>query len=841
MAKATVVVTAKNNLKKELDPAKKSMLEFQSYVDGISKKISKAFSIAGVVTATVTAVKTLVKVGAECVKTYGEAEKVFKRLEAVWTNVGDTTGKSYAQVMNYADAIEKSTYFTGEAVEEAALLLAATESLTEDGFERALDASIDLAAALGEDVTSAAQTLSKAIQEPESALSRLKTIGVSFTEAEKEQIQALTDANKLYEAQSLILDKVEAKYQGVAKAVADTPMGTLDAIKDTWGDIKEDLGEGIVGALAPAFNFILGMLKKIHEWARDHIDTKNFWNDVESFNPDTLYQGYTEDFLKQRQAEARSDVAAQLELIKNSPWGQWISEAIETPLEDLLWMENSTLEKVLKDYLPENFEYTLEGFFEDLKDPYDKLVKTSETIEGALTKYQKAYTLETPTSSSSAAKEIGDEVADALTEFLSNYGGSTADLHVSDYMEIIDEAKLLINDLIDWQDEEESGTMALLKSVDKFNLKTSQQVNNAFVALSKIITDSETKIEDIYDSIKPSTTLAAILGGGKLSLFDDDSFAFSPGTTFTFTGKNTSNNGGTMVQSLLDKFTEGLANFMESNGWGDSDQTASAASSVLGSFMNNLGEAGTLVANLAQNMASMGPALGAIVTAFEYVVQGFAEVMGDTIGEFVEYGLEPIREIGRVIGNVLLPIMDAVMPSIQESAEFLIMIFDTIGEVLGPIARSIGGILQPLLDSIVGTLEFLEPIIKAVGNAFIVVGSVFEWVGQWIQHIIASVLNWLASLHVGSWYMFGGMRTNDPGAPGDLASFIGNALIDMDSTATESASTDTAISSASYRGATQVTINIYQMSPVVGENGMREFAQMIREEFEALDYYGVSA
>lgn len=50
-----------------------------------------------------------------------------------------------------------------------------------------------------------------------------------------------------------------------------------------------------------------------------------------------------------------------------------------------------------------------------------------------------------------------------------------------------------------------------------------------------------------------------------------------------------------------------------------------------------------------------------------------------------------------------------------------------------------------------------------------------------------------------------------------------------------------ALSQASYRGATNVTINIYATGPFVGENGMRDFARMIREEFDALDYYGVTA
>ena len=44
MPKATVVITANNQLKKGMDPAKKTMLEFQNMVSGIQSKISKAFS-----------------------------------------------------------------------------------------------------------------------------------------------------------------------------------------------------------------------------------------------------------------------------------------------------------------------------------------------------------------------------------------------------------------------------------------------------------------------------------------------------------------------------------------------------------------------------------------------------------------------------------------------------------------------------------------------------------------------------------------------------------------------------------------------------------------------------
>ncbi len=55
----------------------------------------------------------------------------------------------------------------------------------------------------------------------------------------------------------------------------------------------------------------------------------------------------------------------------------------------------------------------------------------------------------------------------------------------------------------------------------------------------------------------------------------------------------------------------------------------------------------------------------------------------------------------------------------------------------------------------------------------------------------------------------------------------------------DAVSTATAVGSAGCQGATQVTINSYQQAPVVGSDGMRAFARMIRGEFERLDYYSV--
>ena len=146
-------------------------------------------------------------------------------------------------------------------------------------------------------------------------------------------------------------------------------------------------------------------------------------------------------------------------------------------------------------------------------------------------------------------------------------------------------------------------------------------------------------------------------------------------------------------------------------------------------------------------------------------------------------------------------------------------------------------------------LEALSPVLKVFAKIFVTVTGTIEYVVTVLQHWVAVICNWLADLEIFGWHPFGGLRMDDPGSPGKYSSYIKGKWSEVDNAfdnpdtitgTTTNASTTTAVSSASYQGATQVTINIYQEAPVVGDGGMRRFAQMIRDEFENLDYYGVT-
>lgn len=273
---------------------------------------------------------------------------------------------------------------------------------------------------------------------------------------------------------------------------------------------------------------------------------------------------------------------------------------------------------------------------------------------------------------------------------------------------------------------------------------------------------------------------------------------------------------------------------------------SSFLNSVFSSFTSNMGEAGEVVSKLATNMSTMGPMFGAIATAAEYVFQGLAETVGPILNNFVKFGIEPLRELGRIVGDVLIPIIEDVMPLVETSAEFLAGIFNSIGAILGPIIQVISGSLSPVISMLANILEALMPVLKVFAKIVVTITGTIQYVIQVLQHWIATVMNWLAGLNIFGWHPFGGLAMKDPGSPGKYSDFIKNKWASVDaafeaSASTSSSATGTTVSSAGYRGATQVTINIYQQAPVVGDGGMRDFAKMIKDEFDNLNYYGVTA
>lgn len=203
------------------------------------------------------------------------------------------------------------------------------------------------------------------------------------------------------------------------------------------------------------------------------------------------------------------------------------------------------------------------------------------------------------------------------------------------------------------------------------------------------------------------------------------------------------------------------------------------------------------------------------------------DAISNSFGRLVQV-LEPIIQLWKdpvwfILSQMITGFTEALLPALEATIAPITMSLQYLGNTLGQIFIPI--------------LKALEPVLRFVGKIVVVVGSVFQWVADWVQYAIGSFLNWIAGLNLFGWKPFEYLKT-DVTKPGSLGDTISSGLGQFDDNLNGmDTSTSTGISNASYQGATSVTINIYQQAPVVGDNGMSEFAKMVRQEFEALEYF----
>lgn len=394
-----------------------------------------------------------------------------------------------------------------------------------------------------------------------------------------------------------------------------------------------------------------------------------------------------------------------------------------------------------------------------------------------------------------------------------------------------------------WNDIGEQFAVLLDPVFEKFSMNSGATIGQAMAKWTKKSTDEyfkaakenfssigdfiqdfgKTFLSDLGDDWEElSDTLSSVFG----DLFGDDMDSFVA-----------------LFQKVVDKLSE--------EGGGGGGESSVFGSFMLDQFTSKMGEAGTALTTLTTNISSMGGAMGTLATVVEYIFQGLAEVIGPTLGQMASLLIEPLIEFGRILGEMLMPILDMCMPLIKQIAEYLMEWWSMMSAVLQPLLNVVMQVLNPVLKVLSSLLSALMPVFKVFATALTAVSGTIEYLVQSVMHFVAVFINWLGGLHIWGWYPFGGLHMDDPGAPGSYSKFMDNKFDSLDaaftsgqdkanSWNTDSTSTSTSVSSAGYQGATQVTINIYQQAPIVGDGGMRAFASMIRDEFDALNYYGVT-
>ncbi|GEM_PF-1315179 len=740
---------------------------------GAADKLGGALKTALSVTAIIASVKMLGSAVAGCFTEFSSAERSYKQLALA---LGDSA--SYDRVVSVIEDLSSQTLAGKDDIEAMVAELAALGK-SADEIESISTAAMHLSNVTGGDLEGSMKTLLGTYSGTTTALKRL---GIDLEGVTKDEL-----------AQGAAIDAVTAKLGGYSRMMADKSTAQhLTNMKNTWGDIRQQVG----GVIDYSFGPWLASLDAAFGGIKTNL---------------TGIINYVGAVVKNLPAAFRLSLATVWEMLKRTFEWDSIKLIITTTALNIGTVTTAMLKAVFESiprmlgnvavgviswitYIALNIESAILGAIQNTID------KSAREIQG--TWVGKLFGLGDKLASLDVGADDSRSEAARYKQQSDQSFGNLGPLLVQAVTDAIGMAKTVALDTAGMVDTIYGGLATDFKT-----------------ALDDIVAPDLEAIAQKADAANQSGLLGQIASSGE-----------STAASSAAAAENTQEIGTRMGDQVGAILSEALATL----GSGMSGLTGKgvmgmAATEMMGGVAAIVGTLQPLVDIIFNTLSP----LGILLT----ILEGFVSVMQPALTAVFQPLVDAFTWIGSTLAGSLLPLLDTLHTAFALVANILMAVLSPVLQTLGPVFQVLGGIMTAL-----------SPILILMAKAFTILMSpvqyaadLFSYLGRWIQHLGEVI----ATAAYNLMHPFK-PRSHAPG-PGSFSSdaFTGladrlsniDAIATGGSVATEAVSTSTAVGGAAYQGATQVTINIYQSAPVVGSDGMRAFAQMIRFEFEKLDYY----
>lgn len=255
------------DFEKDLDKANSRISKFSKSAEEAGTKVADSFSRLSMSFAALAGPAAAVGVGLWAVAKAGdEASNNMRRMEALLSTTRNTAGLTAKQIRDFARGLAADTLASTGDIERAAAKLITYNKVSGDAFKKTLELSQDLAEIGFGSLEENANRLGKALQDPITGVGALAEVGVSFTKQQREMIRAMTETNRVADAQKLILKAVEDQVGGGGGS-----QGGLAAAMDLLGqrttEFMEILNEkaSVAENFATSINFVAKAIQSVNE------------------------------------------------------------------------------------------------------------------------------------------------------------------------------------------------------------------------------------------------------------------------------------------------------------------------------------------------------------------------------------------------------------------------------------------------------------------------------------------------------------------------------------------------------------------------------------------------
>ncbi len=254
---------ASPSLNKAFQAAQNSADKTSKAMHGVGSVIAKVGAAVG----TYMAVGKVIDFGKESVAAYNDSTEAATKLTTVMKQRMHASAQQIAQISSLTAAQQKLGVVEDDTQTAGAQQLA-TFLNSSSSLKSLIPAMNNLAVqqngvnVTSENMVNIGNLMGKVMQGQTGALSR---VGITFSKAQGEVLKYGTESQKAAVLAQVITDNVGE----MNKAIAATPKGVMQQLKNTWGDMQETVGQSLMQIavkLAPTIQKIIPVISKLADF-----------------------------------------------------------------------------------------------------------------------------------------------------------------------------------------------------------------------------------------------------------------------------------------------------------------------------------------------------------------------------------------------------------------------------------------------------------------------------------------------------------------------------------------------------------------------------------------------
>lgn len=227
-----------NSLGAKLKRASQTMRDIMQGPIAAVQQLSAAF---GKVKAAVAAIES----------EWAQQEQAVAILNSTLKATGASAWTSSERLQEMASELQKLTGYADDNITAMQSVLLGFKNIKGDAFDAASVQILNMARVMKMDLTSAAQAVGKALDDPINGVDSLSRQGFRFSDSQKEVLKSMVETGNIAEAQAIILGELSTTYGGAAAAANATGSAISERLQVSISELNEEMGHFITDGLAP--------------------------------------------------------------------------------------------------------------------------------------------------------------------------------------------------------------------------------------------------------------------------------------------------------------------------------------------------------------------------------------------------------------------------------------------------------------------------------------------------------------------------------------------------------------------------------------------------------------